>query len=110
VQVHLGAEQVEALVAAYLSGVTMRSLAVTYRIHRHTVRDHLLRAGIDVNKPLLSETDIDRIVEQYLPGWSLQRIADVYDVAAGTIMHRLEDRGVPRRKSWEPRERAHPGL
>ena len=79
-QTLLSDDQVAALVAAYLAGLTLDDLASEFGIHQRTAAAHLDRRGIPRRRHGLSPAQIAETKDLYQEGWSLDQIADRFDV------------------------------
>jgi DNA-directed RNA polymerase specialized sigma24 family protein len=85
-----GADEAEALVAAYSAGVSVKELAAAYQLHRNTVAKHLDRHSVVRRQTGLMTTDINAIVRLYRDGWSLARIGQRFDVRPTSVRYRLQ--------------------
>jgi len=92
---------VAALVAEYQAGEGMKVLAARYGIHRHSVREHLDRAGVDRRPRRLSEEDIDAATAMYEAGSSLSKIGAHFGCDPTTVRRGLRRRGVVMRRPWD---------
>jgi hypothetical protein len=90
----LSPDHIEALVAAYKTGASIKALASTYRIHRTTVVDHLERQRVFRRATPLADTDLEKLVELYAKGWSLARIGQRFGVRPTSVRYRLRQAGI----------------
>jgi DNA-directed RNA polymerase specialized sigma24 family protein len=95
----LGADQTQALIAAYRAGSTVYQLGDRFGIDRRTVGKILTRNGVQTKHPGLTDADIDQAAQLYEDGWSLARIGGRLGVTATTVHRRLRERGVAMRTS-----------
>jgi len=96
---HLGPEQVEALVAGYQAGRTIRQLAAELGTHRSTVSGILRREGVTLRLQRIGQNDIELVIRLYQEGLSLLRISERIQKSPGTIRSELLRQGVPMRDS-----------
>jgi len=92
--------RVDALVAGYQSGRTMKELAAEFGINRRTVPAHLRRAGVPIRRGGLDHDQVADAVNLYEAGWSSGRLAEKFDVSADSVLKSLRRAGVsirPRR-------------
>ena len=95
VQRRLGADEVAELVAAYLMGIPVEGLAVSFRINRTTVLGHVRRHGIPKrDRRALQGDDIERAAQLYAEGRSTEWVAEELQVAASTVRRALKDAGI----------------
>ena len=95
VQRRLGADEVAELVAAYLMGIPVEDLAVSFRINRTTVLGHVRRHGIPKrDRRALQGDDIERAAKLYAEGRSAEWVAGELQVAASTVRRALKDAGI----------------
>jgi DNA-binding CsgD family transcriptional regulator len=98
--------QIEALVAGYEAGKTMKELAVEFDINRLTVSGHLLRAAVQIRKGGLDDEEMVEVSHLYDAGWSSGRLAERNDVSADTVLKAL--RSIRRKdppttpRPWQP--------
>ena len=81
-------EQVDELVAAYLSGMTARFVASQFGIHRTTVAAHLERLGIPRRgwgMHLLTHDQAEEAGELRAQGLSYRRIGEQLGVSSMTV-------------------------
>jgi DNA-directed RNA polymerase specialized sigma24 family protein len=99
--------QVEALVAGYHAGKTMKELGAQFGINRLTVSAHLRRAGVSTRRGGLGGDHVAEAVTLYEGGWSSARIAERFEVSADSVLKSLRRAGVsirPRRGGPTARE------
>jgi hypothetical protein len=83
------------LVAAYLVGIPVEDLAVSFRINRTTVLGHVRRHGIPKrDRRALQGEDVERAAKLYTEGRSAEWVAGELQVAASTVRRALKDAGV----------------
>jgi transposase-like protein len=95
-------EEIVGLVEAYPGGSTIKDLAATYGIHRWTVLEHLKRQGVPRRRSKLSQVDIDKAIDLYRLGHSMQSIAETIGSNSETVRQRLIKSGVElrARRGW----------
>jgi hypothetical protein len=88
-------EQLETLVAAYESGVSIKQLGRQYRAHEQTIRAHLERGGVEI-RPLRMADDelVAETVRLYKSGSSLRQISKASGVTYGSVRNYLLRAGV----------------
>jgi hypothetical protein len=91
------ANQVQALIQGYTTGVTTYELGDRFRIDRRTVSAILHRHDVNMRRRGLSPSQIDDAIRLYNSGWSLARIGEHLSVDPTTVLNRLRERGVPTR-------------
>ena len=98
--------QIDALIAGYEAGKTMKDLAVEFGINRLTVSAHLRRAGVPLRRSGLDTEQTAEAARLYDAGWSSMKLAERFGVSVGHCSHRL----APRRSchSASPRRPAQP--
>lgn len=92
--------QVDALVAGYEAGKTMRELAAEFDINRVTVSAHLRRAKVPIRRGGLSPEQAAEAIGLYEAGWSSGMLAKHFNVSADNVLMALRRAGVairPRR-------------
>jgi len=92
--------QLDALIARYQSGCTMRELAAEFGIDRRTVSTYLRRAGVAVRRGGLDQEQTIEAARLYQAGWSSGRLAGRFGVSADNVLKALRAAGVairPRR-------------
>lgn len=72
----LSAEELDALVAGYREGRTVRQLAAEFRISRGVAAEHLKNRGI-VMRPTLLDAETKRALELHTDGLSANRIGQI---------------------------------
>ena len=94
----LRSEEIAQLIADYRSGVKVKELAVSYRINRDTVIEHVRRAGgIRHCYPALVPEEIIEAVQLYQCGQSLATVGRHFGINASTVRSALLRAGVPMR-------------
>ena len=78
----------------------MHVLARTYGLHRHSVRAHLTKAGVEIRRRGLTEPQIDEAVRLYLAGSSLAKLGEQFGCDHTTVRRALKRRGLSLRKPW----------
>ncbi len=101
-QVRLTPARVAKLVAAYEAGLDMNELAKLYGIHRHSVRAHLDKAGVELRRRGLTQAQVDEAVRLYVTGSSLARLGQQLGCDHTTVGRALRHRGVALRSPWGP--------
>ena len=99
-QVRLTPEQVGQLLDDYQAGSDMNSLARTSGVHRHSVRTHLLGAGVELRQVGLSGLQVDEALRLYVGGLSLAKIGEQLGCDHSTVGRALKRRGLVLRKPW----------
>jgi hypothetical protein len=92
--------QVEALVAGYQIGKTMKELAGEFGINRLRGSTHVRRAGVRTRRGGLDEGQAVEATRVYEAGWSSGKHAERFNVSADNVLKALRDAGVtigPRR-------------
>ena len=87
-------DEVEALVAAYGAGKTMKELAAVFGISRQTVSTHLRRAKSPIRREGLDQEQVGEVVALYEAGRTSREIADCYGVSPDTVLRTLRRQGV----------------
>lgn len=93
----LGDDQIQQLIAGYLSGATVYELAEVFGIERRTVSTILHRHDVPMRRRGLTDDQVSDAERLYNEGWSLARIGERMDVAADTVRKRLLEYGVTMR-------------
>ena len=96
-QVRLDKEQRHQVEDQYLAGVAIKVIAATFGIHRKTVREIAIEAGLDPHPRGLHPEDVGRAATLYRSGWSLARVGEDFGVNASTVMNALKREGVEMR-------------
>jgi predicted DNA binding protein len=86
--------QVEALIAGYQSGKTMKELAAEFGINRLTVSTHVRRAGVRTRRGGLDEEQAGEAAHLYKAGWSSGKLAERFNVSADNVLKALRNAGV----------------
>lgn len=97
--------QVNALIAGYQLGKTMKELAAEFGVNRLTVSAHLRRAGVPIRRCGLDHDQADEAVRLYKAGWSSRCLAARFGVSADTVLKALRSAKVsirPRRGGPSP--------
>jgi DNA-directed RNA polymerase specialized sigma24 family protein len=98
--------QVDALIAGYQSGRTMKELAAEFGVNRLTVSGHLHRAKVTVRRGRLASEDVREAARLYEEGWSSGQLAEKFGVSADSVLKVLRRAGVairPRRGGPRPK-------
>ena len=92
-----------AVVQAYQAGRSMAALADEYEVRRSTISELLARDG-DARRQQrsISAAEVDRAVDLYARGWSLQRVGERLGFDAETIRTHLKRRGAVLRPGGRP--------
>jgi hypothetical protein len=99
----LGPAEVEELMVADETGVSVNDLAARFKIHRSTVLEHLNRSGTPRRYPALDPTQVEEAARLYRQGKSLRAIGSTSDVTpapSGWPSSRLEC-GLRDRNGWD---------
>jgi hypothetical protein len=96
-QRRLRQDELDHLVADYLSGVKVKELAERYGITRQTVLEHRRRQGLPRRHPRLGPLEVNKACDLYRSGKSLADIGVVFSVDPGTVRRALTKVGVPMR-------------
>lgn len=96
-QVRPGKAQRQQVAHQYRAGVAIKVIAVTFGVHRKTVRDIAVEAGLEPHLRGLHPEDVGRATRLYRSGWSLARIGEDFGVNASTVMNVLKREGVEMR-------------
>jgi DNA-binding CsgD family transcriptional regulator len=78
--------QIDALIAGYEAGKTMKDLAVEFGINRLTVSAHLRRAGVPLRRSGLDTEQTAEAARLYDAGWSSVKLAERFGVSADTVL------------------------
>jgi lambda repressor-like predicted transcriptional regulator len=81
----------------YSSGSTLVALSREFGIHKRTVADYLMRAGIRPRYRAMSDEDEAHAAELYRDGFSLAAIGSRLGVNDCTVMRALHKSGVAMR-------------
>jgi hypothetical protein len=82
--------QIDALIAGYEAGKTMKDLAVG--INRLTVSAHLRRVGVPLRRSGLDTEQTAEAARLYDAGWSSVKLAERFGVSADTVLIALAPR------------------
>jgi hypothetical protein len=100
-QHRLTSAEMVAVARAYGAGVSMKQLAIDFRVHRTTIAGCLKKLGIPIRVLGLPAELEEQMINFYQAGWSLMRLGAHYDCDAETIRQVLIRKGVPRRGACE---------
>lgn len=92
--------QIDALIAGYRTGKTMKDLAGEFGINRLTGSAHLRRASVIPRRGGLDQGRAAEATRLYEAGWSSGRLAKRFNVSADNVLKALRGAGVtirPRR-------------
>ncbi len=92
-------EEVDELVDAYTSGLTVYEIAKRFKCHRTTVSGHLKARGVEMRRTPMTEADVDRAAELYESGLSFAKVGQMLGRDGETIRQRLIERGARIRDS-----------
>jgi len=107
-QVRLDKEQRRQVEAQYRAGTAIKDIATEFDIHRKTVREIAIEAGLDPHPRGLHPEDVERAATLYRSGWSLARVGEDFGVNASTVMNALKKDGVAMRVRQGGRKRVGP--
>ncbi len=93
-QVRLTLARVAQLVAAYEAGADMNELAKLYGVHRHSVRAHLDKAGVELRRQGLTEPETAEAERLYVAGVSLAKLGVKFGCDHTTVRRALLRRGL----------------
>ena len=95
IQRRLTPSELEAVVAQYQSGRSLKQLGREFRVHHRTVAIHLERLGIArrVNLTKLTAPDAKRAVARYRAGDSLATVGKALNVDSSTVQRALDRAG-----------------
>jgi hypothetical protein len=101
-QVRLDKAQRQQVADQYRAGIAVKDIAVkdiaaAFGVHRKTVRDIAVEAGLDPHPRGLHPEDVGRAATLYRAGWSLVRVGEDFGVNASTVMNALKREGVEMR-------------
>ena len=91
------------LVADYMVGATMQQLAVSWKLHRTTVTEHLRRADVHMRRQGIPADEASVVAALYAQGLSCARIGARYDCDGETVRQVLLKAGVRLRAPYERR-------
>lgn len=92
-------EEVRTLIVGYQSGKSTCALAKEIGCHKETVSNVLKKHGVLVTNRL--QLDINRLIEQYAAGKTLEQIALSMEISSATVRDRLTKAGVKMRNRWD---------
>jgi IS30 family transposase len=101
-QRQLTREEVDQVIALHEARASMRQIADELGVHRTTILKRLQGLGITTRFSKLTSEQVRAAARLYADGWTLDRIAKRYHVAASTVREYLLADGVELR----PRGRA----
>ena len=104
-QKRLNASEVDEIVEAYLSGLSVYQLSRRFGCHRTTISNHLKSRGVAMRLTPLTESQIDHAIELYGTGLSLAKVGMLVGADAETVRQQLSKRGVQLRGPHERRGR-----
>jgi len=107
-QVRLDKAQRQRVADQYCAGIAIKDIAATFGVHRKTVRDIAVEAGLDPHPRGLHPEDLGRAATLYRSGWSLVRVGEDFGVNASTVMNALKREGVEMRPRQGGRKRVVP--
>jgi DNA-directed RNA polymerase specialized sigma24 family protein len=90
----LRSDDLDALVAGYEAGKTMKELAGEFGVSRQTVGGHLRRAKVPVRRAGLVSGQLAEVVALYESGWTSRELAERFDVSSDTVLRTLRRQGV----------------
>jgi DNA-directed RNA polymerase specialized sigma24 family protein len=93
-QHRLTREEVDALVAAYLSGLTLDELAASFAVDSLTAAKHLELRRVARRGRKLSEEQVAEAIALYQAGWSLTQLGERFGIYPQSIAYRLKRAGV----------------
>jgi hypothetical protein len=96
--------QTIAVIEAYEGGASMAELARMYGVRRVSISALLRREGVSIRvRRVMSQGEVDRAVQLYVGGLSLQKIGDQLGWDHKTIYGQLRKRGVVMRgaNDWQ---------
>ena len=85
----------DALVAGYEAGTSMKELAAEFGINRLTVSSHLRRTGVPIRRGGLDHEQASEAAGLYSDGWSSGRWAERFNASADSVLKALRSKGVP---------------
>ena len=89
-QTRLTNDQVDALIVAYETGLTLEELASAFAVDPGTAAKHLERQGVARRGRKLTEEQVTEAAELYRAGWSLSQVGEKYGVYPQSIGYRLK--------------------
>jgi len=93
-QIRLTDQELDTVIAAYNSGLTLTEVASSFGADRRTLANRLEQRGIPRRGRRLSDQQIQEAIALYGRGWSLARIAQRHGVHAQSIRYRLQRAGI----------------
>jgi hypothetical protein len=101
VQRRLSPDEARMLADTYVGGAAIQQLAAQYGVHRHTVKDLLVRQHVPLRARGLTDAQVGGGAGLYRDGWSLVRLGDRYSVDDMTVWRALREAGVVMRRPWQ---------
>ena len=89
--------QLAHLVERYISGATVYELASVFAIDRRTVSTHLKQQGVIMRLQPPAEDTVEEMIRLYMSGLSLEKVGELVDVSADSVLNYLRKRGVDTR-------------
>ncbi|MHB1314129.1 MAG: helix-turn-helix domain-containing protein [Christensenellales bacterium] len=96
-QKRLSDEEIDCIISGYQNGQTVYELAEQYGCHRMTISNKLKVAGVTIRRLPPSNNQIDKMVELYRSGLSLENVGKRVGTAAKTVLKYLKQRDVETR-------------
>jgi len=92
-KIELPMEQIK---SEYESGMTQRELGKKYGVASNTIRNRLLKEGVQTRKRGVNEIELpmEQIKSDYESGMTQREVGEKYGVSKGTIRNRLIEAGV----------------
>ncbi len=85
------------LVDRYESGATVYELASVFAIDRRTVSIHLKQQGVIMRLQPPAEDTVEEMIRLYVSGLSLEKVGQLVNVSADSVLNYLRKRGVDTR-------------
>jgi Homeodomain-like domain len=104
-QVRLDKAQRQQVADQYRAGIAVKDIAAAFGVHRKTVREIAIEAGLGPHPRGLQPKDVERATRLYRSGWSLARVGAEFAVDASTVMNALKREGVEMRPRQGGRHR-----
>ncbi|TDU06633.1 sigma-70-like protein [Streptomyces sp. 846.5] len=91
--------EIDELVEGYVAGESMLQLARQFGVHKHTVRQYLVKRGVSIRpKAVFTDAQEREVVRLYVEQQqTLAEIAPMFEVSTGAVRNVLRRRGVERR-------------
>lgn len=87
-------EALEAAVARYRAGETLRAIATDVGLSRHGLAALLRERGVRIRRATPSAAEVRDMVQRYANGESLERVGERQGFSAGTVRNHLIAAGV----------------